>query len=385
MLLNLAGVVSGAWLGAHRSWIIISVFVFAAIATPSTDPFTMCFMAIPMVALFRGVEVIARVTDRAGPRGAPTSSAVTRPRPDDSARPTRGHRIGGPLDLPDWLGSDLVTWHSASGVAGSHLVPRPAQRRHARQGPAVRPRGRGRGLPSPRRRRRRPHPGPSGLAARSGAAAGGHGSAHPGRSRARLRPGPGDGGARAAGPRRGRSAGQLLGAPAPGRGCTRPRADRPAGSRPPRTTTLASCPAAPARSRSSSIRHPARAVAPAREPRRCGAFATRVRRTRPRRTRRRRGARPGQGPGGRRRRRLVVAGGDGLVHLAVQAVAGSGVPLGIIPAGSGNDVARYLDLPRSDPPEPRTSSSRRGLAPSTWPVVTAGTSSPSWPPASTPS
>ncbi|WP_457206366.1 diacylglycerol kinase [Nocardioides sp. P5_C9_2] len=46
---------------------------------------------------------------------------------------------------------------------------------------------------------------------------------------------------------------------------------------------------------------------------------------------------------------LVVCGGDGLVHLAVQALAGTGVPLGIIPAGTGNDVARYLDLPRRDP------------------------------------
>jgi diacylglycerol kinase (ATP) len=46
---------------------------------------------------------------------------------------------------------------------------------------------------------------------------------------------------------------------------------------------------------------------------------------------------------------LVVCGGDGMVHLAVQALAGSGVPLGIIPAGTGNDVARYLDLPRKDP------------------------------------
>ena len=46
---------------------------------------------------------------------------------------------------------------------------------------------------------------------------------------------------------------------------------------------------------------------------------------------------------------LVVCGGDGTVHLAVQALAGTGVPLGLIPAGSGNDVARYLDLPRSDP------------------------------------
>jgi diacylglycerol kinase (ATP) len=46
---------------------------------------------------------------------------------------------------------------------------------------------------------------------------------------------------------------------------------------------------------------------------------------------------------------LVVCGGDGMVHLAVQAVAGTGTPLGIVPAGTGNDVARYFDLPRRDP------------------------------------
>ncbi len=46
---------------------------------------------------------------------------------------------------------------------------------------------------------------------------------------------------------------------------------------------------------------------------------------------------------------LVVCGGDGMVHLAVQAVAATTTPLGIIPSGTGNDVARYLDLPRSDP------------------------------------
>jgi diacylglycerol kinase (ATP) len=46
---------------------------------------------------------------------------------------------------------------------------------------------------------------------------------------------------------------------------------------------------------------------------------------------------------------LVVCGGDGLVHLGVQAVAGTGVPLGVIPSGTGNDFARYLGLPRTDP------------------------------------
>ena len=46
---------------------------------------------------------------------------------------------------------------------------------------------------------------------------------------------------------------------------------------------------------------------------------------------------------------LVVCGGDGMVHLAVQALAGTPVRLGVIPAGTGNDVARYFDLPRRDP------------------------------------
>ncbi|HEY2877812.1 diacylglycerol kinase [Nocardioides sp.] len=45
---------------------------------------------------------------------------------------------------------------------------------------------------------------------------------------------------------------------------------------------------------------------------------------------------------------LVVCGGDGMVHLAVQALASTGTPLGIVPAGTGNDVARYFDIPRKD-------------------------------------
>jgi diacylglycerol kinase (ATP) len=46
---------------------------------------------------------------------------------------------------------------------------------------------------------------------------------------------------------------------------------------------------------------------------------------------------------------LVVCGGDGMVHFGAQAVAGTGIPLGIVPAGTGNDVARYFDIPRKDP------------------------------------
>lgn len=46
---------------------------------------------------------------------------------------------------------------------------------------------------------------------------------------------------------------------------------------------------------------------------------------------------------------LVLCGGDGLVHLGIQALAGTDVALGIIPSGTGNDFARCLDLPRKDP------------------------------------
>ncbi|MGN6252082.1 MAG: diacylglycerol/lipid kinase family protein [Marmoricola sp.] len=46
---------------------------------------------------------------------------------------------------------------------------------------------------------------------------------------------------------------------------------------------------------------------------------------------------------------LVVLGGDGMVHLAVQALAGTETRLGLVPAGTGNDVARALDVPRGDP------------------------------------
>jgi sec-independent protein translocase protein TatC len=64
LMLNLAGVVSGKALGRARSWIIIGTFVFAAVATPSTDPFSMLMLAIPMTALFLISEVIARLMDK---------------------------------------------------------------------------------------------------------------------------------------------------------------------------------------------------------------------------------------------------------------------------------------------------------------------------------
>jgi sec-independent protein translocase protein TatC len=64
VMLNRAGVVKGRTLAAYRPWIIIGIFVFAAVATPSTDPFTMTIMAVPMVLLYGISEALARVHDR---------------------------------------------------------------------------------------------------------------------------------------------------------------------------------------------------------------------------------------------------------------------------------------------------------------------------------
>ncbi|MEU5158084.1 diacylglycerol kinase [Streptomyces sp. NPDC020875] len=46
---------------------------------------------------------------------------------------------------------------------------------------------------------------------------------------------------------------------------------------------------------------------------------------------------------------LIAVGGDGLVSLALQAVAGTPTPLGVIAVGTGNDFARTLGLPVRDP------------------------------------
>ena len=45
---------------------------------------------------------------------------------------------------------------------------------------------------------------------------------------------------------------------------------------------------------------------------------------------------------------LVVVGGDGTVHLGLDVVANTDVPLGIIAVGTGNDIARHLRLPSRD-------------------------------------
>ncbi len=64
VMLNIVGVVKATQLAKYRTYVIFATFVFGAVATPSTDPFSMLALAVPMTLLFVGAEVIAHIHDR---------------------------------------------------------------------------------------------------------------------------------------------------------------------------------------------------------------------------------------------------------------------------------------------------------------------------------
>jgi sec-independent protein translocase protein TatC len=64
VLANFAGVLPAKVLKKSQRIAIFLIFLFAAVATPSTDPFTMCAMAVPMVVLFEIAVFVAVVHDR---------------------------------------------------------------------------------------------------------------------------------------------------------------------------------------------------------------------------------------------------------------------------------------------------------------------------------
>jgi sec-independent protein translocase protein TatC len=64
LMLNIVGVVSAKQLAKYRTLVIFGTFVFGAVATPSTDPFSMLALALPMTVLFLAAEAIAHIVDR---------------------------------------------------------------------------------------------------------------------------------------------------------------------------------------------------------------------------------------------------------------------------------------------------------------------------------
>jgi sec-independent protein translocase protein TatC len=97
VMANFAGVLPARLLVKSRRVGIFLIFVFAAIATPTTDPFTMCAMAIPMVALFEASIQIARVHDK---RKAKRKAEASGPPLDDDT-PSEVDAIPRALDWSD--------------------------------------------------------------------------------------------------------------------------------------------------------------------------------------------------------------------------------------------------------------------------------------------
>jgi sec-independent protein translocase protein TatC len=63
VMLNLAGILSGRRMLGWWRWMIMGITIFAAIATPSTDPLTMLALAAPITALFFIAIGVALIND----------------------------------------------------------------------------------------------------------------------------------------------------------------------------------------------------------------------------------------------------------------------------------------------------------------------------------
>ncbi|MDN5803392.1 MAG: twin-arginine translocase subunit TatC [Microlunatus sp.] len=70
LMLNIVGVIKASQLSKARVYVIFGTFVFGAVATPSTDPFSMLALAIPMAGLFVAAEGLAHILDRRKARRA---------------------------------------------------------------------------------------------------------------------------------------------------------------------------------------------------------------------------------------------------------------------------------------------------------------------------
>lgn len=101
VMANMAGVVSAKVLRKSQRIAIFLIFLFAAVATPSTDPFTMCAMAIPMVLLFEGAVLFAVFHDRRKARRKELEQAEEELDDDTPSR----------IDaMPERLGADEGDW-----------------------------------------------------------------------------------------------------------------------------------------------------------------------------------------------------------------------------------------------------------------------------------
>ncbi|MBO2449834.1 twin-arginine translocase subunit TatC [Actinomadura barringtoniae] len=100
VVLNRAGVLTHARIRKSRRMLIFGIFVFAAVATPSQDPFTMLALALPTLVLFEVAEVLAYFHDRRKDRAPDPYEGLS----DDEASPIDLDEIDRQIDSGDRSG-----------------------------------------------------------------------------------------------------------------------------------------------------------------------------------------------------------------------------------------------------------------------------------------
>ncbi|RFS84381.1 twin-arginine translocase subunit TatC [Actinomadura spongiicola] len=97
VMLNVVGILTHARIRKSRRLLIFGVFVFAAVATPSQDPFTMLALALPTIVLFEIAEVIAYFHDRRRAREPDPYADLS----DDEASPLNLDAVDAALEKGD--------------------------------------------------------------------------------------------------------------------------------------------------------------------------------------------------------------------------------------------------------------------------------------------
>ena len=76
VMLNRVGILKATALAKGRKVAIVGCVVFSAVATPTTDAFSMLMLAVPMVVMYLVAEVVCRVHDRTLKGGAASPTAA---------------------------------------------------------------------------------------------------------------------------------------------------------------------------------------------------------------------------------------------------------------------------------------------------------------------